>query len=179
MSPGRELTLALFDALTIQDNERSEPIPAEYEQYYPESLQHCNKGGLHLVSLPFVPWALALQKIIANCYKRENILVNRREYIAVSLDKVRKNKDLFESFKKIVQRHDISVSKALLKKIHLRAAEYACRAYTKRRNNGEFNGMKQLASDNTNLAFRTQVQTGCKGATDGANNKSEIGRAHV
>ena len=39
-------------------------------------------------------------------------------------------------------------------------AEYAFRSYTKQQNNNEFNKIKALASDKTNLAFRAAVQTG-------------------
>ena len=45
-------------------------------------------------------------------------------------------------------------------------AEYTFCAYTKHRNNCEFNKTKELASDKTNLAFCTVVQTGGKDVTE-------------
>ena len=49
-----------------------------------------------------------------------------------------------------------------LENIRLRIAEYTFYAYTKQTNNSEFNKIKELAGDKTNLAFRTVVQTGGK-----------------
>ena len=60
----------------------------------------------------------------------------------------------------------LSIDDGQLKNIHLRIAEYAFRAYTKQRNNDEFNKVKALASDKTNLAFGTIVQTGGKDGTE-------------
>ena len=60
-------------------------------------------------------------------------------------------------------------------------AEYAFRAYTKQRNNDEFNKVKALASDKTNLAFRTVVQTGGKDGTEDleSDKKKTVSNSHV
>jgi len=50
-------------------------------------------------------------------------------------------------------------------------AEYTFRSYTKRKNNDTFNGIKGLASDKTNLAFRTLVQTGGKDVKEQSDDK--------
>ena len=60
----------------------------------------------------------------------------------------------------------IAISNPDLKKIYLRIAEYAFRAYTRAENNKQVNGVKALASDKTNIAFRTQIQSGCIGVKD-------------
>jgi len=100
-------------------------------------------------------------------YSDENIAMNRREYIAISLTKLRNDKVLFAKFKEIIDKQNLDFSNdTLLEKIHLRIAEYAFRAYTKQKNNDKFNKIKALASDKTNLAFRTQVQTGGKDGTE-------------
>ena len=75
---------------------------------------------------------------------------------------MRKEKTIIASFKKIIEQMGISIDVKLLERVHLRMAEYTFRSYTKRKNNDTFNGVKELASDKTNLAFRTIVQTGGK-----------------
>ena len=71
---------------------------------------------------------------------------------------MRKDKTVFQHFKQLVG--DTTIDEDKLSKIHLRIAEFSFRAYTKFKNNTEFNKIKALASDQTNVAFRTQVQTG-------------------
>ena len=65
--------------------------------------------------------------------------------------------------------------------MHLRIAEYAFCAYTKQQNNDEFNKFKALASDKTNLAFRTVVQRGGKDGTEDLESDKEetVSNAHV
>ena len=92
-------------------------------------------------------------RFIVDSYKRENIVQDCRYYIAVNLRKLRDDRTIFSLFLEIVKRNDLSVETNLLEKIHLRMAEYAFRSYTKQRNNNEFNKIKALASDKTNLSF--------------------------
>ena len=65
----------------------------------------------------------------------------------------------------------ISIDVKMLEKVHLRVAEFTFRAYTKRKNNDTFNGIKELASDKSNLAFRTIVQTGGRDVKDESDSK--------
>ena len=111
---------------------------------------------------------------IVNSYKKENIVENRREYIAISLHNLRTSTFHFEAFKQVFQGMNIAADSTLLEKVHLRIAEYAFRAYTKQKNNHDFNKVKALASDKTNLCFRTIIQTGGKDGKeelDDANSK--------
>ena len=82
-------------------------------------------------------------------------MINRGEYIAISLLNLRKEKTIIASFKKIIEQMGISIDVKLLERVHLRMAEYTFRSYTKRKNRDTFNGVKELASDKTNLVFRT------------------------
>ncbi len=84
---------------------------------------------------------------------------HRRDYIAVSLDNLQKNEAIFNQFQQVVSGMNIKIDKGLLSKIHMRMAKYAFRAYTKQKNNAEFNKVKELASDATNLSFRTVIHT--------------------
>ena len=81
----------------------------------------------------------------------------------VSMQNLENNKTHFDAFCQVFRTTRIAISGCDLRKIYLRAAEYAFRAYTREENNRRFNGIKALASDNTNIAFRTQVQSGCIG----------------
>ena len=69
---------------------------------------------------------------------------------------------------------DAVISHAMLGKICMRIAEHAFCACTKVKHNEKFNCVKTLASDQTNIAFRTQIQTGCnvqKGKSNASTNK--------
>jgi hypothetical protein len=161
-------------------HDTTEPISVEYKRYYPSEIEWANSGGLHLVHLDFVPWSIELLKFIADCYKKENIVINRREYIALSLTKLRNDKALFAMFKKFVDEQGICLKDpSLLEKIHLRIAEYAFRAYTKQRNNAEFNKIKAMASDKTNLSFRTIVQTTGKDGREESSAKQKASSAEL
>ena len=149
----------LLEALTFSHDGISE-MPAGYEKYNPEGLQFCNMGGLHLIPSPFMPWSVELFRFIVDSYKKENIMENRGEYIATSLSKLRKNDTIVAAFKQIIRDENIITDEAIAEKIHLRIAEFAFRAYTKQKNNREFNKIKTLASDMTNVSFCTSVQTG-------------------
>ena len=120
-------------------------------------VRHANTGGLRLVGEQFIPWSVELIRIIVESYKKENIIANRRDYIAVNLEKLRKDRSNITSFLQIVACCNLSINKSQVKKIHLRIAEYAFRAYTKQQNNDEFNKIKALANDKMNLTFRTVV----------------------
>jgi len=156
----------LLDALYFE-HDATTPPSQEYMSYYPRQIEFANSGGLHLIQPDLIPWSIDLLKFIMESYLDENITMNRREYIAVSLTKLRNDKVLFAKFKEIIDKQNLGFSNdTLLEKIHLRIAEYAFRAYTKQKNNDKFNKIKALASDKTNLAFRTQVQTGGKDGTE-------------
>lgn len=92
---------------------------------------------------------------------------NRREYIVKHLASMSKNTHLFDQFQQIVNTQGLFVDERILRAVHTRVSEYAFRAYTKRINNEDFNKIKTLASDKTNLAFRIEVQVG------GCNEKKE------
>ena len=105
-------------------------------------------------------------KFIISCYKDKKIVVNRGDFIVVSLQKLRNNNAMFEAFSGVFRETNIVISNPDLKKIYLRIAKYAFRAYTRAENNKQFNGVRALASGKTNIAFRTQVQSGCIGIKD-------------
>ena len=44
--------------------------------------------------------------------------------------------------------------------------EFAFRSYTKEENNQQFNSVKAIATDKSNIAFRTQMQSGCLSAKE-------------
>ena len=170
----------LFETLVFRDD-GSVTIPSDYMQYYPNGLQHCNTGGLHLIPPNLIPWAIELFRFIVNSYRKGNIVENRREYIAVSLNKLRKDDTIFKAFKQVIQGTNTSIDDRLLSKVHSRIAEYAFRAFTKQKNNAEFNQIKAVASDKSNLNFRTVVQTGghdAKGGT-GVNKKQAASKNAV
>jgi hypothetical protein len=77
-------------------------MPVGYEKYNPEGLQFSNMGGLYLIPPDFIPWSVELMRFIVDSYKKENIVENRSEYIAINLDNLRKNTPIFASFKQIV-----------------------------------------------------------------------------
>ena len=85
-----------------------------------------------------------------------------RKYISRNLTKLREDETIFEIFESIVMQLDLGIEQTDLKKIHLRTAEYAFRAYTKQRNNDKCNKIKALLSDKTNLALQRVIQTGGK-----------------
>ena len=84
-----------------------------------------------MVGKQFVPWSVELMRFIVESYKKENIIANRRDYIAVNLEKLRKDRSNITSFRKIVVCCNLSIDDSQLEKIHLRIAEHAFRAYTK------------------------------------------------
>ena len=158
------LNLDVFNLLIFKDDGVTIYSP-EYLPFYPEGLQHRNKGGLHLVPPNFMPWAIDLMKFIDECYTDEKIILNRCEFIAISLDRLRKDDAHYNAFSRKV-RESVGIADPLLRKIHLRIAEFAFRTYTKEKNDETFNGVKKMASDVTNVTFRTQVQTGCIGQNE-------------
>ena len=163
----------LFEKIVLKHDVATGSVHADYDKYNPPELQHANTGGYHLVALTFIPWSVELMRFIVDSYGGGHIVTNRREYIAVNLAKLKNVKVVFQQFKTIVGSLGIVIDDALLSSIHLRIALFAFRAYTKQRNNSEFNKPKALASDTTNLAFRTQVQTGNHGASSNDSNKSK------
>ena len=160
----------LFQELVFKDD-GSSTISTDYDKYNPVGLQHCNTGGLHLIPEPLIPWSIELMRFIIDSYADEKIIVNRGEYIAVSLLNLRKDNSIYTLFSKIIEQMSISIDVKMLEKVHLRVAEFTFRAYTKRKNNDTFNGIKELASDKSNLAFRTIVQTGGRDVKDESDSK--------
>ena len=67
---------------------------------------------------------------------------------------------IFVKFLQIARACNLSFDEAEMEKVHRRIAEFTFWAYTRVRNNEVFNKIKALASDKTNVAFRTAVQTG-------------------
>jgi len=143
----------LFQAVVFKHDVSTGSVDPDYDKYNPPQLQHSNTGGKHLVSLKFIPWSIELMRFIIDSYRKENIVANRREYIAMNLTKLRKDETILLQFKQIVTSLNISIDDKLLSSIHLRIAEYAFRAYTKQRNNDEFNKVKALASESQILLF--------------------------
>jgi hypothetical protein len=149
----------LFERLFFHHDVKTSMQP-EYKEFYPREIEFANLGALHLVSQEFIPWAIELFKFIALGYRPENILMNRREYIVKHLAKLKKETFLYDQFRQVVTSLGITVNAQVLEAVHTRIAEYSFRAYTKQINNEDFNKIKTLASDKTNLAFRIQVQVG-------------------
>ena len=152
-----------FQLLIFKDNGVTVHSP-EYAPYYPVGLKLSNIGGLHLVSPKFIAWAIELMKFIITCYDDEKVVLNRGEFIVVSMQKLKNDKVHFDAFAQVFRTTRITIADYDLRKIYLRIAEHAFRAYTKEENNRRFNGIKALASDNTNMAFRAQVQSRCIGS---------------
>jgi len=119
-----------------------------------------------------------LLRFIIDSYEDEKIIVNRGECIAVSLLNFRKDNTVYTLFLKIIEQMSISIDVKMLEKVHLRVAKYTLRAYTKRKNNDNFNGVKEMASDKTSLAFLTIVQTGRKDVKDKSDSKQSKPNNH-
>ena len=164
----------LFEHL-IYRHDAAKAVSQEYQQYYPEEFGHRNTGGLHLISLKFMPWAIKLMSFIINSYTDDHINTNRKEYIAVVLTKLKKDDTFLRHFKSIALTLEgvVQIEDKQMSAIHLRIALYSCRAYSKQRHNARFNSCKTKASDYTNLAFRTQIQAavGSKAKEGGGKNQ--------
>lgn len=136
-------------------------IATDYKKYYPSRIKYSNMGGLYLIEQQFIPWAITLLKFIIQGYHREG-KQDHKNIIANHLMDLRKDTTIINQFKQILKEtSDVTFDLTLVEKIHLRIAEFTFRAYTKRNHNDKYNPIKTMASDKTNLAFRTEVQTGC------------------
>ena len=98
----------LFHALVFKDDGSSQIAP-EYEAFNPDGIKYCNTGGLHLIPQSSIPWSIELLCFIIDSYADDRIMINRGEYIAVSLLNLCKDKTIFASFKKIIEQMGISI----------------------------------------------------------------------
>ena len=87
----------VFQMLVFKDDGPTVHSP-EYAPYYPAGLQFRNMGALHLVPPKFIPWAIELMKFIMTCYDDEKVILNRGEFIVVSMQKLRNDSAYFDTF---------------------------------------------------------------------------------
>jgi hypothetical protein len=151
--------LILFKNLYFYHDVASK-VATEYEKYYPKDVEFANQGGLHLVHLSVIEWAIEVMHFIASSYQGQDITVSPRQYIAVKMASLKNNDSLYKSFNAKLGAANCLIDDETLRKIHTKITLYAFRAFTKRENNRLFNKVKSMASDKSNLAFRPSVQTG-------------------
>ena len=138
-------------------------VESEYKEFYPDEIKFRNQGGLYLIAKDFFSWAMDLLEFITNGYSQQQFMKNSNDYIAMNLERLRNDESILNQFRQTLAALGVAVDVNIVEAIHLRIAEYVFRAYSKKRNNEEFNPFRQLKSDASNLSFRTQIQTRTKG----------------
>lgn len=165
--------LEVFFAGMFFTHDTTTPISLEYKTYYPTSIEFANKGGLHLVKLPFFSWAVELLKIIILSYNEDNITIDRRWYITNAMKQIKENAHIFKLFDETAQKLNSQLDIEMRKRIHLRIVLFVFRAYTSYKNTNRFNRQNESAHDTSGVAHRTKVRLG------GKDNKVEITTAAI
>ena len=131
------------------------------EEFVPQVLLHTDKGGLSLIKRPFFPFARELLKFCQDANSERERYRNRNDWIRVGLDNVRKDESLLSQFKGVVLTEvGTGVNELLISAMYKRVAEYTMRAYSKFTKDKVFNIEKTERLAQSNVKFRTLIQTG-------------------
>eukprot|EP00956_Cyclotella_meneghiniana_P031849 scaffold85250_cov68-Cyclotella_meneghiniana.AAC.1 len=137
----RERIEKLFEKLFFCHDTKTE-ISQEYKKYYPRDIEFANVGGLHLISIPFMKWAINLHKEIASGYNQSNLVQDKRMYIATNMKRIKQKADLFSQFEQAASSCGVVLDKDILNDIYLRIVLFSFRAYSGELNNRIFNKAK-------------------------------------
>ena len=62
-----------------------------------------------MITEPLIPWSIELLRFIVDSFAEDKLIVNRGEYIAVSLLNLREENTIFKLFSKIIEQMSISI----------------------------------------------------------------------
>jgi len=136
---------------------------AYIDEFFPQILQHTNKGGKTLIRPAFIPFAKALMQFCQEANSKKSMYKNQREWISKGLTEVKEHKDLLSQFSQAVLTLHGQVDERLVFRMYRRMAEYTMRAYARWRKDREHNTNKTSSLDTSNVAFRTLIQTAASG----------------